>query len=268
MHSTSGSLSQDLAYRLEEHWQGVFNDVSQPAQAVEGKQMLMHHCIINGFDFERYFGTGPNKAKRPGDCKLILVYNTCSTFHNNPGGHSWRKLMIDDRKESARVCWCECVSLCVGCYFLRIQIVFIGIWRVLSARCTKTRLPKRLPVKWNTTVIVLNVALFVKLFYFETPLRVYATSQTQIWQSAKPRWCVSACRAICSSSVNSNQGWKIYILDPIRDLFFLPTHMASMWIQNIWKRQDFCNAFIPCLQPRWWLSAVNSFGLEWAYTSF
>lgn len=103
MHSTSGSLSQE-AYRLEEHWRCVFNDVSQPAQAVKGKQMLMHRGIINGFDFERYLGMGPNKAKRAGDCKLILVYNTCSTFHNNPGGHSWRKLMIDEREESVCLC--------------------------------------------------------------------------------------------------------------------------------------------------------------------
>lgn len=26
----------------------------------KGKQMFMAHCIINGFDFEEYLGTGPN----------------------------------------------------------------------------------------------------------------------------------------------------------------------------------------------------------------
>lgn len=103
MHSTSRSVSQE-AYRLEEHRRGVFNDVSHPAQAVKGKQMFMHCCFINGFDFEKYLGTGPNKAERPGDCKLILVHNTCSTFHNDPGGHSWRKPMMDEHEESACVC--------------------------------------------------------------------------------------------------------------------------------------------------------------------
>lgn len=41
--------------------QGDFNDaVSNPAWAFKGKQMFMHHCIINGFDFEKYLGTWPN----------------------------------------------------------------------------------------------------------------------------------------------------------------------------------------------------------------
>lgn len=60
----------------------IFNDVSNPARVFKGKQMFMHHCFINGLDFEKYLGTGPNQAERPRDCKLILVYNTWSRFHN------------------------------------------------------------------------------------------------------------------------------------------------------------------------------------------
>lgn len=106
MRTKSGSVSQGPYRLLEDHRRGVFNDVSHPAQAVKGKQMFMHRRIINGFDFERYLGTGPNEAERPGDCKLILVHSTCSRFHNDPGGHSWRKPMMDEHKESARVCVC------------------------------------------------------------------------------------------------------------------------------------------------------------------
>lgn len=62
--------------------QGDFNEaVLIPAWPFKEKQMFMRRCIINGYDFEQYLGTGPNWAERPRDCKLILVYNTWSRFH-------------------------------------------------------------------------------------------------------------------------------------------------------------------------------------------
>lgn len=111
-----------------------------------------------------------------------------------------------------------------------------------------------------------------KLFYLEVPLRVCATSQAQTWPSARLRWWVSACRAICSSSVNSNRGWRIYLRSD-RGAFFFFSKNAS----NSHAQIRVCKTFgrggilamllIPYLQPRWWLSAVNSFGLDWRYTS-
>lgn len=167
MRTKSGSVSQGL---LEEHRRGVFNDVSHPAQAVKGKQMFMHHRIINGFDFERYLGTGPNEAERPGDCKLILVHSTCSRFHNNPGGHSWRKPMMDEHKESARVCVGGCECVCVwDATFLQKNTLHQHRKESCVRDVLNTRPPKQLPVKRNTTIVVLNVALFVKAVLLGSP---------------------------------------------------------------------------------------------------
>lgn len=81
----SGSVSQRTSGQwcsAGENRQDDFNDVSSRARAFKEKQLFMLGCVINGFDFEKYLGTGPNQAERPRDCKLIWLYSTWSGFQN------------------------------------------------------------------------------------------------------------------------------------------------------------------------------------------